>query len=41
MMPVALALMWLEVRVLSWVFVEVEIEPVGLVRPSSSGVYGG
>jgi exosortase len=41
MMPVALALMWLEVRVLSWVFVEVEVEPVGLVRPSSSGVYSG
>jgi exosortase len=36
MMPVALALMWLEVRILSWVFVEVEVEPVGLVRPSSS-----
>jgi exosortase len=35
MMPVALALMWLEVRVLSWVFVEVEVEPVGLVRPAS------
>lgn len=36
MMPVALVLMWLEVRVLSWVFVEVEFEPVGLVRPSSA-----
>ena len=36
MMPVALGLMWLEVRVLSWVFVEVEVEPVGLVRPASS-----
>jgi exosortase len=36
MMPVALALIWLEVRVLSWVFVEVEVEPVGLVRPSSA-----
>jgi hypothetical protein len=35
MMPVALALMWLEVRILSWVFVEVEVEPVGLVRPAS------
>ena len=35
MMPVALGLMWLEVRILSWVFVEVEVEPVGLVRPSS------
>jgi exosortase len=35
MMPVALGLMWLEVRVLAWVFVEVELEDVGLVRPSS------
>jgi exosortase len=35
MMPVALALMWLEIRVLAWVFVEVEVEPVGLVRPTS------
>jgi exosortase len=34
MMPVALGLMWLEVRVLAWVFVEVEVEPVGLVRPA-------
>ena len=35
MMPVALGLIWLEVRVLSWVFVEVEVEPVGLVRPAA------
>jgi exosortase len=34
MMPLALGLMWLEVRVLAWVFVEVEVEPVGLVRPA-------
>ena len=33
MMPAALALMWLEVRVLSWVFVEVELGPVGPVSP--------
>jgi exosortase len=36
MMPVALGMIWLEVRVLSWVFVEVEVEPVGLVRPASA-----
>ncbi len=36
MMPVALGLMWAEVRILSWVFVEVEVEPVGLVRPAGS-----
>jgi exosortase/archaeosortase family protein len=36
MMPVALALMWLELRILSWVFVEVEPGPVGLTRPASS-----
>jgi exosortase len=36
MMPIALALMWAEVRILSWVFVEVEVEPVGLVRPAVS-----
>ena len=37
MMPVALGLMWLEVRVMSRVFVEVEVGPVGLVRPPSTG----
>ncbi len=37
MMPVALALMWAEVRILARVFVEVEVEPVGLVRPPNSG----
>jgi exosortase len=37
MMPVALGLMWAEVRILSRVFVEVEVEPVGLVRPPNSG----
>ena len=33
MMPVALGLLWLEVRVMAWIFVEVEVEAVGFVRP--------
>jgi exosortase len=36
MMPMALALVWLELRILSWVFVEVEPGLVGLTRPASS-----
>ena len=40
MMPVALGLLWLEIRILSRVFVEVEVEvvdrPLGLIRPSSA-----
>ena len=39
MMPVALGLLWLELRVLAWVVVEVDAEelgPLGLVRPSTA-----